>query len=125
MTGVSVGALMAPFAFAGSEYDDRLETLFRRIATTDLHNEKGVLTSVLWDESLMDNSPLRKSVQNAVDMELLEAVARRHEAGGRCLVGTTNLDVGDFVIWDLGAIATRRFPGPRMRRSSLPARVAP
>ena len=108
VTGVSVGALMAPFAFAGPQFDDRLESLFRRIESSDLHEEKGVLGSVLWDESLMDSSPLRRSIDRAIDMELVEAIAEGHEAGRRCFVGSTNLDVGDFVVWDLGAIATRR-----------------
>ena len=108
VTGVSVGALMAPFAFAGPEFDDRLEELFRRLEPGHLHREKGVFTSVLWDESLMDNSPLRALIDRAVDEELLHAVAARHAEGRRCYVGSTNLDIGHFVIWDLGAIASRR-----------------
>ncbi|MHC5062797.1 MAG: patatin-like phospholipase family protein [Planctomycetota bacterium] len=107
VTGVSVGALMAPFVFAGPEFDERLEDLFRRIRPDDLHLEKGVMTSVLWDESLMDNSPLRKQIAHHADHELLRAVAKRHAAGRRCYVGSTNLDSGQFVVWDLGAIASR------------------
>lgn len=106
VSGVSVGALMAPFAFAGPEYDDRLEELFRRIEPSDMHQEKGVLSSVLWDESLMDNSPLRASIAAAVDHDLMRAVAERHAEGRRCWIGSTNLDVGHFVVWDLGAIAS-------------------
>lgn len=108
VTGVSVGALMAPFAFAGPEFDDRLETLFRRIAPEDMHEEKGVMSSVLWDESLMDNAPLAESIAEGIDMELLDAVARGHQAGRRLYVGSTNLDTGSFVVWDMGAIASRR-----------------
>ncbi len=108
VTGVSVGSLIAPFAFAGPEFDGRIEQLFRRIDPTDLHREKGLITSVMWDESLMDNRRLRGSIERGVDQELIEAVADRHETGGRCYVGTTNLDMGEFVIWDIGAIATRR-----------------
>lgn len=110
VTGVSVGALMAPFVFAGPEYDARLEALFRRIQPGDLHKEKGLLQSVLWDESLTDNAPLRASIARAVDEQLLQAVARRHAEGRRCWVGSTNLDVGHFCVWDLGAIAARGGP---------------
>ncbi|MCR9244650.1 MAG: patatin-like phospholipase family protein [bacterium] len=106
VTGVSVGALMAPFAFAGPEFDDRLEELFARISPADMHQEKGVISSVLFDESLMDNSPLRRSIARGVDMELMRAVAKRHREGRRCMVGSTYLDYGHFVVWDLGAIAT-------------------
>ena len=110
VTGVSVGALMAPFVFAGPRFDDRLEALFRRIEPSDLHREKGVLTSVLWDESLADNAPLKALVARGVDEELMEAIATQHEGGRRCWVGSTNLDIGRFCVWDLGAIASRRTP---------------
>lgn len=110
VSGVSVGALMAPFAFAGPEFDDRLEALFRYIKPGDLHREKGVVASVLWDESLTDNSALRALIARGVDEKLLRAVAARHAAGRRCWVGTTNLDLGHFCVWDLGAIASRGTP---------------
>ncbi len=107
VTGVSVGALMAPFAFAGPEFDDRLVDLFRHVEPEHLHRKKDFISSVLWDESLMDNSPLRALIDRAVDEELMRAVAARHAEGRRCYVGSTNLDVGHFVVWDLGAIASR------------------
>lgn len=107
VTGVSVGALMAPFAFAGPEFDHRLEELFRHINPGDLHYEKGVVTSVLWDESLADNRPLKRLVERGVDDDLMEAIAAGHAAGRRLYVGSTNMDIGQFCIWDLGAIATR------------------
>lgn len=110
VTGVSVGALMAPFVFAGPEYDHRLEELFRRIQPDSLHREKDVLTSVLWDESLTDNAPLKASIARWVDEPLLRAVAARHAEGRRCWVGSTNLDIGHFCVWDLGAIASRGTP---------------
>jgi hypothetical protein len=110
VTGVSVGALMAPFVFAGREYDGRLEELFRRIEPGDLHRDKGLLQSVLWDESLADSSPLRASIERSVDEALLRAVAKGHAEGRRCWVGSTNLDVGNLCVWDLGAIAAHGGP---------------
>lgn len=106
ISGVSVGALMCPFVFAGAEYDDRLERLFRGISPEALHEQNSVLGSVLWGESLMDNSPLVEMVESEVDEELLSRVADRHAAGRRLFVGTTNLDSGQFVVWDMGAIAS-------------------
>lgn len=110
VTGVSVGALMAPFVFAGQRYDAKLEALFRRIEPADLHREKDVLPAVLWDESLADNGPLRANIEKHVDEDLMRAVAARHAEGRRCYVGSTNLDVGHFCVWDLGAIASRGTP---------------
>ena len=75
VTGVSVGALLAPFAFAGSAFDDRLERLFRFLEPSDLHRRKGLLASVLWEESIADNQALRDTVRREIDEELLRAVA--------------------------------------------------
>lgn len=107
ITGVSVGALMAPFAFAGSDFDDRLERLFRSISPDDLHDDSGFIQGAIWGESLLDNSALIERIARAVDLTLLDAVAHEHSLGRRCYVGSTNLDSGQFVIWDLGAIASR------------------
>ena len=105
VTGVSVGALLAPFAFAGPAFDDRLEGTFRSLERADIMEGKGILSSLLWDESLMESEPLATRIAASVDGELLAAVALRHRAGGRLYVGTTDLDRGVFVVWDLGAVA--------------------
>jgi hypothetical protein len=106
VTGVSVGALLAPFAFAGSAYDDRIEALFRRVERSDIMEEQGIVSSLFFDESLMDNDPLMDLIAAGIDAELLAAVAARHAEGARLYVGTTNLDRGQFVVWDLGAVAS-------------------
>ncbi|MEM9378582.1 MAG: patatin-like phospholipase family protein [Planctomycetota bacterium] len=106
VTGVSVGALLAPFAFVGSTYDGRLEELFGSIEPEDLHRPRATLPSALWGESLMDSGPLRRLIAKGFDRDLMRAVAARHAEGARLGIGTTNLDTGRFVIWDLGEIAT-------------------
>lgn len=107
VTGVSVGALMAPFAFVGSEMDGQLERIFRMVNPEDIYSRRAILMALL-DESLADATPIRKLITNYCDEELLEAVALAHEDGRRLYVGTTNFDIGQLVVWDMGAIATRR-----------------
>lgn len=107
VTGVSVGSLLAPFAYVGEAFDHRLEDLFRRFERQDIHREKGIIRGAIWGESLLDNAPLAARIERAVDHELMAAMARRHAEGSRCFIGSTNLDNGQFVIWDLGQIATR------------------
>lgn len=107
VTGVSAGALLAPFAFAGSDWDVDLEPLFGRIAPDDVYEERGALAAY-FGESMMDSRPLQGLIAAYVDGALIEAVAAGHEEGRRLYVGTTNFDVGHFVIWDLGAIAAQR-----------------
>ncbi|MBC8451283.1 MAG: patatin-like phospholipase family protein [Planctomycetes bacterium] len=105
VTGVSIGAILAPFAFAGPDFDDRLVELFRYVERDDVMEEKTLLTAMIWDESVMSSEPLCERIELGVDEALMEAMAARHRAGARCYVGTTNLDRGQFVVWDLGAIA--------------------
>lgn len=105
VTGVSVGSLLAPFAFAGSEFDARVEKLFRRLNPEDLHESKGALTAAIFDESLLDNTPLRELIERGIDQELVDAIVKGHDEGRRLYVGSTNLDLGEFVVWDLGAVA--------------------
>lgn len=109
VTGVSAGALLAPFAFVGEEGDSTLEHVFARLSPKDIYSKKGVL-GALAGESLMGRDPLWSLIVEHVEMDLLDAVASGHEQGRRLYVGTTDFDVGRLVVWDLGAIAVLRSP---------------
>lgn len=105
VTGVSTGALMAPFAFLGSDWDDRL---------TDAYT--GGHAARLWtltqlaprlDGGLLRPEALDNLINPFIDDELLAAVAREHALGRRLLVATTDLDTEEACIWDMGEIASR------------------
>lgn len=110
VTGVSTGALIAPFAFLGSEYDGVIEELYTTTATSGII-EKRSLLSALGSDALSDSGPLKRRVASVIDEELLARIAVEHRRGRRLLVGTTNLDAGRGVIWDLGEIAASGQPG--------------
>jgi hypothetical protein len=105
VTGVSTGALMAPFAFLGRAWDDRL-----REAYTGGHAEESfglaALSPVL-DGGLFRAEALERLVHPFIDDELVAAVAAEHRLGRRLLVATTDLDRETPCIWDMGAIAMR------------------
>lgn len=105
VTGVSIGAIIAPFAFLGSEYDDRLEEMARCATAENIYRLRGPAEALLGD-SLADNAPLARFVARYVDQNVLKAVAAEHAKGRRLFVATTNLDTKRPVIWDLGAIAS-------------------
>jgi predicted acylesterase/phospholipase RssA len=104
VTGVSTGALIAPFAFLGSDYDAFLERGYTGARAGDLYRMR-YPPSLLWADSLADAEPLRRRVETEITPELVAKVAREHVAGRRLYVGTTNLDTKSLVVWDLGAIA--------------------
>nr|WP_314092349.1 patatin-like phospholipase family protein [uncultured Shinella sp.] len=104
VTGVSTGALIAPFAFLGCAYDARLRRLY-------LSNEARGLVDINWrgfgvlSASLLQGDALRKMVEDNMTDEILSEIAREHQAGRRLLVMTTNLDTQRAVVWNIGAIA--------------------
>jgi predicted acylesterase/phospholipase RssA len=103
VTGVSVGALYAPFAFLGSSWDDQLVQAFPRSRLEHLL-QRSLLTT-LFGASLYRGKPLHDLVDGFVTAQLLQAVARESSKGRLLLVATTDLDKQATVIWDLGAIA--------------------
>jgi len=110
VTGVSTGALIAPFAFLGSSYDDRLKALYTGISMHDVAKERSIL-SVLYSDAMADNTPLTKLVRKSVTQDMLDAIATEHDKGRILLVATTNLDVRRPVIWNVTKIAATRRPG--------------
>jgi hypothetical protein len=109
VTGVSTGALTAPFAFLGPKYDEALKIVFTQSDTKDIAIMRPV-RGLLGGDSLASNSPLAKVVAHYVDEAFLEEVAAEHRKGRRLLIGTTNLDAERPVIWDMGAIAASGRP---------------
>ena len=109
VTGVSAGAILAPFAFLGPSYDKRLRELATTVSDDKVFESKGLLTAFTSD-SLTDTKPLADFLGGFYDMRLLRAVAAEHAKGRRLLVLTTDLDAQRPVLWDLGAIATVNTP---------------
>ena len=101
VTGVSTGALMAPFAFVGSAQDAGLKRAYTE------YNAGDIFEDVKTPESLVDTWPLRRLIAKEVTAELLAQVAEGHKRGRRLFIATTNLDAQRGVIWNMGAIATK------------------
>jgi predicted acylesterase/phospholipase RssA len=105
VTGVSTGALIAPFAFLGPAYDTALERFYTTIGQKDVMISRGLVSAVL-GESLYDSTPLLRLIRGVLTPEMVAAIAREHTEKGRLLcVATTNLDVPVGVLWNIGLIA--------------------
>jgi predicted acylesterase/phospholipase RssA len=110
VTGISTGALIAPFALLGPEFDDALERSYTTLRDNDIFRRR-LLVTLPWAESLADSSPLKLRIESEVTPELLERLAEAHRQGRRLYVGTSDLDAKKLVIWDVGAIAAGDDPG--------------
>ncbi|WP_024507539.1 patatin-like phospholipase family protein [Bradyrhizobium sp. ARR65] len=104
VSGVSTGALIAPFAFLGPQYDDTLREVYTSgIAETLLESPK--IFQALFGSGLFGNARLRELIARYVGPDMLAAVAREHTKGRQLLVVTTDLDTQRTAIWDMGKIA--------------------
>lgn len=105
VTGVSTGALMAPFAFLGPAFDDTLHEFYTTTASRQIFRMLSIVPQLLGGESLADTAPLQRLIAQHVDESFLQAVARAHDAGRRLYIGTVDLDSQNFIVWNMGLIA--------------------
>jgi predicted acylesterase/phospholipase RssA len=99
VTGVSTGALMAPFVFAGSKYDGALRDAYTKISAADIFEIGGT------GESFVDSWPLKELIAKQITPSVLADVAAAHNSGRRLFVVTADIDAGRSVVWNMGAIA--------------------
>lgn len=131
VTGISTGALIAPFAFLGPKYDPVLKDLFTE--TTKENIVKATpLNGLFGGSSMGDNSPLRKRLEKVVTNEVIAALAKEGKKGRILQIGTTNLDAQRPVVWDITKIAQSGQPDARklildimLASSSIPGAFPP
>jgi predicted acylesterase/phospholipase RssA len=109
VTGVSTGALIAPYAFLGPAYDKALVNLYTSGVAKELIHAN-FLPEGLLGASLLKQEPLRKMVEKYLTRDVLAKIAAEHRKGRRLLVLTSNLDSQRAVIWNMGAIANSNRP---------------
>jgi hypothetical protein len=113
VTGISTGALIAPFAFLGPEYDAKLKEAYTTISDQDIYKVPSLPKLVLnlgRLEAAASTEPLAELLERLIDDNTIRAIAVEHNKGRRLLVGTTQLDAQRQVIWDMGAIADKGTP---------------
>jgi hypothetical protein len=110
VTGVSTGALIAPFAFLGPAHDGELERFYTTISRRDVMVSRGLLSGVM-GESLYESAPLLRLIRGTLTPAFVAAIAAQHRRGRLLFVATTNLDVPVGVLWNIGAIAADGGPG--------------
>jgi hypothetical protein len=109
VTGISTGALSAPFAFLGSAWDPQLKSVYTDITLADVLVQRGY-TAAIWNDGMADNSPLFRTISRYIDEALLAEIGRAYDSGRLLLIGSSNLDAQMPVIWNIGAIAKSGHP---------------
>jgi len=109
VTGISTGALIAPFAFLGPDYDDELTEAFTTVSDKDIFKRIRI-GQIISSAAFTSNEPLRKMLDKYITDDVIAKVAVEYGKGRRLLIGTSNLDADRPVIWNMGAIAASGRP---------------
>ena len=103
VTGISTGALIAPFAFLGRDYDNVLTRVFTQSDASDIMRMRPF--QAVFSDALFDTAPLAALIQENIPPSFLRAIGQKHKAGNSLLVVTSELDSARASVWDMGAIA--------------------
>jgi hypothetical protein len=109
VTGISAGALIAPFAFLGPEYDDVLRKVSVELRAKDIYKKRGKIKGLRTD-AMATTEPLQGLITKYIDEEAMEKIAAEHRKGRALNIGTANLDSMRPVIWRIGVIANSGRP---------------
>ena len=109
VTGISTGALIAPFAFLGPKYDFVLQRVYTQTSQKDIFKKRGIVKGIFGD-AMADSRPLANTISTYVNRQLLDEIAAEYAKGRLLLVGTANLDSLEPVIWNMTAIAASKDP---------------
>lgn len=130
VTGVSTGAVMATFVFLGGDELEKVKTFYTKMYTKDIYTRSWL--SFFGSAYLMNPAPLKKLFSNNFNEALLKRVAAEYAKGRRLYIGTTNIDTGQMIVWDMGAIASsnrrdkyQRFSDIIYASSALPIYLPP
>jgi hypothetical protein len=110
VTGISTGALIAPFAFLGPRYDAQLRHVYTTISGKNVLKPRGYIAAFTSD-ALASSAPLRRTMARYVTQAMLGDIAAEYAKGRLLLIGTTNLDEGRPVIWNVSKLAASKRPG--------------
>ena len=109
VTGISTGALLAPFAFLGAEYDPVLREVYTNYKPEDILKPR-IILAALTDDAMADNAPLGRLTEKYITQDTLQAIAREYVKGRLLFIATTNLDARQSVIWNMTKIAASNHP---------------
>lgn len=104
VTGVSTGAVMSTFVFLGGDELEKVKNFYTKSYTDDVYTSSWL--SFFGSAYLMNPAPLKKLFAKNFNEQMLNKVAAEHKKGRRLYIGSTNIDTGQLIVWDMGAIAS-------------------
>lgn len=102
VTGVSTGALLAPFAYVGTDEACRIVESFYRNPRAGWVKQRGLLFFLPSKPSFMIVRELESDLGRAVNHQLTAQIAAQSKRGKLLFVTATDLDFGRQKLWDVG-----------------------
>ncbi|USD44209.1 patatin-like phospholipase family protein [Vibrio sp. SCSIO 43135] len=109
VTGISAGAMIAPFAFVGGDKIPEMKEVMLGIRDSEIVGKKNLL-STLFKDAFTKGDKLVEFIEKVYTPEFINDIAKGHEAGRRLLIGTTQFDSEELVVWNVGLIASSNMP---------------
>jgi predicted acylesterase/phospholipase RssA len=102
VTGVSTGALIAPFAFIGTDEAYASAVEFYSNPKANWVKSRGAIKFLPSHISMYNTCHLQDTIRSGVDEAVVEGMAESANEDQLLLIGTTNLDVGVGRAFDMG-----------------------
>lgn len=109
VTGISAGALIAPFVFVGGDALPKMKSVMLNLNDAAVLGKKKILNTVIKD-AFTDGENFYDLIEDAYPNSMIEQIAEQHRNGKRLFIGTTHFDSGELMIWNVGAIANSELP---------------
>lgn len=131
VTGVSAGALIAPFAFLGARYDEVVRAVATTAGPNSILRKRNTLYGLASD-GMTGSEPLAALIARYVTPEVLSEIAHEYQRGRALEIATTDLDAARQVTWNMGEIAANGSPAAlelfrkiMLASASIPGIVSP
>jgi hypothetical protein len=128
VTGVSTGALIAPFAYLGDPASTDEVLRFYRNPERDWVRPRGWLALLGGTSTYADIPGLERAMRDALDLGKLKRIADGGAAGRVLAVNVTNIDTQEMYPWDLtdeARLAVERGDAGRVRQVLLASSALP
>ena len=86
-----------------------LKRVYTEVSKKDILKMRSTLAAIT-NDAIADSAPLGQILRQEVNATLLAAIAAEHAKGRLLLIGTTDLDARQPVIWNMGEIAASGHP---------------
>lgn len=115
VTGVSTGALIAPFVYIGKQYDPLLKQYYTNTTSSNIFIAGfwELMDGLTGGLALIDSTPLEHSINDSITKEVVEQIAAENRKGKKLYISTTNMEAQRGVVWDIGEIAASGNPKAR------------